>query len=42
MTKEQALDRPELRAFVEGLHTALGPRLEAVVLYGSAARGDYR
>ena len=42
MTREQALQRPELRALVEGLMRDLGPRLEAVVLYGSAARGDYR
>ena len=42
MTKEQALERPELRALVDGLQAALGPRLEAVVLYGSAARDDYR
>jgi predicted nucleotidyltransferase len=42
MTKEQALQRPELAGFVEGLTRALGPRLEAVVLYGSAARGDFR
>ena len=42
MTKEQALQRPELRGFVDGLAGALGSRLEAVVLYGSAARGDYR
>ena len=42
MTREQALERPELRAFLEGLVQALGSRLEAVVLYGSAARGDFR
>ena len=42
MTKEQALQRPELRGLVEGLLGALGQRLEAVVLYGSAARGDWR
>ncbi|HET8947370.1 MAG TPA: nucleotidyltransferase domain-containing protein [Candidatus Polarisedimenticolia bacterium] len=42
MTKEQALQRPELRGLLEGLQRALGTRLEAVVLYGSAARGDFR
>jgi predicted nucleotidyltransferase len=42
MTKEQALQRPEVQALVEGLAQALGSRLEAVVLYGSAARGDWR
>jgi len=42
MTKEQALERPELRALVEGLADLLGTKLEAVVLYGSAARGDFR
>src|SRR5262245_34599780 len=42
MTREQALERPELQALLDGLQQALGPRLEAVVLYGSAARGDYR
>ena len=42
MTKEQALERPELRALLDGLQQALEARLEAVVLYGSAARGDYR
>ena len=42
MTREQALERPELQALLGGLQEALGPRLEAVVLYGSAARGDYR
>jgi predicted nucleotidyltransferase len=42
MTKEQALQRPELREFVDALVRALGQRLDAVVLYGSAARGDHR
>jgi len=32
---------PVLLALVGGLVEALGPRLRSVVLYGSAARGDY-
>ncbi|MFN8060274.1 MAG: nucleotidyltransferase domain-containing protein [Vicinamibacterales bacterium] len=32
---------PKLTRFVEALSQALGDRLSAVVLYGSAARGDY-
>src|SRR5262245_37739958 len=42
MTKEEALERQELRALLDGLQLALGARLESVVLYGSAARGDWR
>jgi hypothetical protein len=32
---------PVLRTMVDGLVLALGPRLKSVVLYGSAARGDF-
>jgi hypothetical protein len=41
MTGAQAMERPELKAMVARLAAALGPRLESVVLYGSAARGDF-
>ena len=32
---------PVLQKLVDGLHTAMGDDLVSVVLYGSAARGDY-
>ena len=35
------LQWPILRTMVEGLERALGERLRSVVLYGSAARGEY-
>src|SRR5437899_8447225 len=34
-------DDPDLMRMVRALKEALGPRLRNVVLYGSAARGDY-
>jgi len=36
-----AKNDPVVQALVGGLKEALGPRLRSVVLYGSAARGDY-
>ncbi len=36
-----ALSNPALNRFVEDLKTAVASRLISVVLYGSAARGDY-
>src|SRR5438034_11259904 len=41
MKVEQAMEQPALRRLVQGLIEALGPRLRSVVLYGSAARGDF-
>jgi predicted nucleotidyltransferase len=42
MSGKVVTERPELRAMVERLAAALGTRLESVVLYGSAARGDFQ
>ncbi len=41
MNATQALENPALRRVVEGLKGALGARLRSVVLYGSAARGEF-
>ncbi len=41
MNAVDAKNDPILKALVGGLVEALGPRLRSVVLYGSAARGDY-
>ena len=41
MNAVDAKNDPVLQALVGGLKEALGPRLRSVVLYGSAARGDY-
>jgi predicted nucleotidyltransferase len=41
MSSEQMNRWPVLRTMVDGLVGALGPRLRSVVLYGSAARGDF-
>ncbi len=41
MNADEAKKDPALQALTEGLLQALGPRLRSVVLYGSAARGDY-
>src|SRR3989442_4160615 len=41
MNAVDAKSDPVLQALVGGLKDALGPRLRSVVLYGSAARGDY-
>jgi len=41
-TSRYAARYPELGKLVEGLSRALGNRLQAMVLYGSAARGDAR
>lgn len=35
-------DEPVLRRMVDSLVAGLGPRLQSIVLYGSAARGDYQ
>lgn len=35
------MEHPELEKMVAGLKSALGSRLHSVVLYGSAARGDF-
>ena len=42
MQRNRAAERPELKEMVERLAAALGARLTSVVLYGSAARGDYQ
>ena len=42
MNAGDARKDPVLQSLVEGLRRALGPRLKSVVLYGSAARGDYQ
>ena len=41
METTTTVDNPVLDAMVAGLREALGPALSSVVLYGSAARGDY-
>ncbi len=41
MNAEDAKKNPVLQALVQGLLQALGPRLRSVILFGSAARGDY-
>lgn len=41
MTTVDLSDSPVLQRLVNGLHGALGDELVSVVLYGSAARGDY-
>ncbi len=41
MNAAQAMENPALRRMVQGLKEALGARLRSVVLYGSAARGDF-
>jgi predicted nucleotidyltransferase len=41
MKAVDAKNDPVLQTLVGGLKEALGPRLRSVVLYGSAARGDY-
>src|SRR2546427_13115747 len=41
MKAVDAKNDPVLQALVGALKEALGPRLRSVVLYGSAARGDY-
>ncbi len=41
MNAVDAKSHPDLQALLGGLKDALGPRLRSVVLYGSAARGDY-
>jgi predicted nucleotidyltransferase len=42
MANELAVRNPELDKMVQRLVRALGERLESVVLYGSAARGDFQ
>ncbi len=42
MSEARTVDNPVLKTMVEGLVTALGEGLASVVLYGSAARGDYQ
>lgn len=42
MQARAVAERPELKEMVERLGAALGTRLESVVLYGSAARGDFQ
>jgi len=41
MNRAQALEIPILRKMLEKLAQGLGPRLQSVVLYGSAARGEF-
>ena len=41
MEKSEVQQNPVLRRMVQGLQEALGAGLQSVVLYGSAARGDY-
>jgi predicted nucleotidyltransferase len=38
----ETIENPLLRNFVEDLNKAIGDRLQSVVLYGSAARGDFQ
>ncbi|MFQ5877601.1 MAG: hypothetical protein ACE5JH_07940 [Acidobacteriota bacterium] len=42
MRSQEAKRNPVLRKMIEGLVEALGERLHGVVLYGSAARGDFQ
>lgn len=39
--EQQAIENPTLGKMKDGLVRALGDRLQSIVLYGSAARGDY-
>jgi len=41
MKATQAKENPELKAFVQSMSEAMGNKLLSVVLYGSAARGDF-
>jgi len=41
MTSSEAMTHPDLKRFVEELTGAAGAKLFSVVLYGSAARGDF-
>jgi len=42
MNNSEAMTHPELKRFVENLTAAAGKKLFSVVLYGSAARGDFQ
>ena len=42
MDRTQFMDRPPLRAMVGALERALGDRLLSIILYGSAARGEFQ
>jgi predicted nucleotidyltransferase len=42
MQASEAIENPVLREMVDNLKEALGDRLLSVVLYGSAARGDFQ
>jgi predicted nucleotidyltransferase len=42
MKASKVIEHPDLKKLMESLTRALGGRLRSVVLYGSAARGDYR
>ncbi|MCZ6779368.1 MAG: nucleotidyltransferase domain-containing protein [Acidobacteria bacterium] len=41
MTEQQTNQNPTLNKMVGGLKRSVGERLESIILYGSAARGDY-
>ena len=41
MTSSEAMAHPDLKRFMEELAAAVGSKLLSVVLYGSAARGDF-
>jgi len=42
MKESQVTEHPDLKKLMETLTQSLGERLRSVVLYGSAARGDYQ
>src|SRR6266446_3988422 len=42
MTAEEALRIPDLKTMIEDLEKAVGTGLRSVMLYGSAARGEFR
>ena len=42
MSTVEAMENPTLKKMVGGVQTALADHLKSVVLYGSAARGDFQ
>jgi len=42
MQASETIENPNLKEMVDGLNQALGDRLLSIVLYGSAARGDFQ
>ena len=42
MQTSETIENPVLKDMVDDLMEALGDRLQSIVLYGSAARGDFQ